>query len=205
MNGTTALSTFMQAHGSKLNSVRLDTDVPCITAAVFPHTPYLSRLQIDLPNCNNVEMERIHHWFDFNLDKLPHSVTEVVYSGFGYDAGFYKPLFEMMSDAARKARKKGSMLHSFRGLRTDKTWGTQSMPYSWEDAVKQVDRSDWTTWGIVTRCVSKLLGVGIKVWDEYSVALSDVIERLGESDSSDSDSNDTDSLDSDSSDSDSSE
>jgi hypothetical protein len=49
-NDTTALSTFMQAHGSKLNSVRLDTDVPRMTAAVFPHTPYLSRLQIDLPN-----------------------------------------------------------------------------------------------------------------------------------------------------------
>jgi hypothetical protein len=61
MNGTTALSTFMQAHGSKLNNVRLDTDVPRITAAVFPHTPYLSRLQIDLPNCNSVEMARIHH------------------------------------------------------------------------------------------------------------------------------------------------
>jgi hypothetical protein len=105
MNGTTALSTLMQAHGSKLNSLRLDTDVPRITAAVFPRTPYLSRLQIDLPNCNSVEMARIHHWFEFNLDKLPHSVTEVVYSGFEYDAGFYKPLFEMMSDAARNARK----------------------------------------------------------------------------------------------------
>jgi hypothetical protein len=213
MNGTTALSTLMQAHGSKLNSVRLDTDVPRITAAVFPHTPYLSRLQIDLPNCNSVEMARIHHWFEFNLDKLPHSVTEVVYSGFEYDAGFYKPLFEMMSDAARNARKKGSMLHSFRVVRTDEdeSWCMENMPYSWENVVEALNnRRDWTTWGIVTRCVAKLLGVGIKVWDEYDVALSDVIERLGESDSSDSDSLeadviDTDSLDSDSTGSDSNE
>jgi hypothetical protein len=131
-------------------------------------------------------MERIHHWFDFNLDKLPYSVTEVVYSGLGYDASFYKPLFEMMSDAARNARKKGSMLHSFRVVRTDEdeSWGIEGMPYSWEDVVEQVDRRDWTTWGVVTHCVAKLLGVGIKVWDEYGVALSDVIERLGESDRS---------------------
>jgi hypothetical protein len=93
--------------------------------------------------------------------------------------------------------------------------GMENMPYSWEEVVEIVDRRDWTTWGVVTRCLSKLLGVGIKVWDEYGVALSDVIERLGESDSSDSDSSDsdsfeadvinTDSLDSDSTDSDSSD
>jgi hypothetical protein len=115
------------------------------------------------------------------------------------------------------ARKNGSLLHSFRVVRTDEdeSRGMENMPYSWEEVVEIVDRRDWTTWGVVTRCLSKLLGVGIKVWDEYDVALSDVIERLGEFDSSDSDSSDsdsfeadvidTDSLDSDSTDSDSSD
>jgi hypothetical protein len=41
MMDTTALLTFMQTHGTDLNSVRLDTNVPRLTAAVLPHTAFV--------------------------------------------------------------------------------------------------------------------------------------------------------------------
>jgi hypothetical protein len=46
--------------------------------------------------------------------------------------------------------------------------------------VEQPDRRRVGTWSDVKYSIAKLLKAGIKVSDEDDVALSDVIERLGE-------------------------
>jgi hypothetical protein len=84
--------------------VRLDTNIPRLgTAALFLYTPHLSTLQIDLPDRNT---HILHYWLDFYLVQIPHLVTEVVYSGFGYNVGFYASLLEELEMQDAKPGKK---------------------------------------------------------------------------------------------------
>jgi hypothetical protein len=172
MNDVTALSTFMQQHGARLTKVRLDTDISHITAAVFPHTPNLCTLHIGLPN--NVPDSQ-HIWLD--LQNPPRQLTEVQYSGFGYNLGFYAPFFEQMGNAALKAQTERSLLQSFRVMRR-LIPSSEAELFSWRKAMKQADRRRLGVWKMVTENTLKLLSLGIEVLDEYDVALSDVLEGM---------------------------
>ena len=164
----------MQQHGAFLSRVRLETDISHITAAVFPHTPNLSTLHIGLPN----NVPDLHIWLD--LQDPPCLLTEVEYSGFGYNLGFYAPFFEQMGNAAYTAQAGGSLLHSFRVMRRQIPL-TEAKLFSWQEAMKQADRRRLGVWKMVTENTAKLLSLGIEVLDEYDVALSDVLESVGES------------------------